>query len=117
MWLGRLKKRSKSQRKHASSAPPMLESPKKHLKWSDKSMAAAIKAVTNGCSIKWVALEHSVPRTTLQDWITGLVHGSTAGAKPKVEETKLAVAKIGYGKTGHGRQLFMIKSRKGKRKF
>jgi len=70
-------------------------------------MLAAIKAVYNGCSIKRAALEHNVPRTTLNDQITGRVqHGSKPGARPylnKVEENKLAnfievVARIGYGK-------------------
>lgn len=70
-------------------------------------MEAAMKAVYNGCSIKRAALEHNVPRMTLQYRITGSVeHGSKPGAKPylyKAEETELAnffqvVAKIGYGK-------------------
>jgi len=90
MQPGRPKKRSKSRRKCASSPLPMLESPKKRWKWSNESMEAAIKAVANGCGVKRAALEHSVPRTTLQDRITGRVqHGSRPGAKPylnKVEE-------------------------------
>jgi len=108
MRLGRPKKRSKSRRKHASSALLMIELPKKRLKWSDQSMLAAIKVVYNGCNIKRAALEHNVPRTMLNDQITGRVqHGSKPGAKPylnKVEENQLAnfievVARIGYGKT------------------
>jgi len=71
-------------------------------------MLAAIKAVYNGCSIKRAALEHNVPRTMLNNRITGRVQpGSKPGAKPylnKVEENKLAdfievVARIGYRKT------------------
>jgi len=108
MQLGRPTKRSKSRRKCASSAPPMIELPKKQLKWSDQSMLVAIKAVYNGRSIKRAALEHNVPRTMLNDRITGRVHhGSKPGARPylnKVEENELAdfievVARIGYGKT------------------
>ena len=71
-------------------------------------MEAIMKAVYNRCSIKRAALEHNVPRTTLQDQITGNVeHGSKPGGKPylnKAEETELAnflqvVAEIGYVKT------------------
>ena len=60
------------------------------------------------CSIKRAALEHIVPRTTLQGRITGNVeHGNKPGGKPylnKAEETELAnflqvVSEIGYGKT------------------
>ena len=78
------------------------------MRWSNESMEAAMKAVYNGCSIKRAALEHNVPRTTLQDRITGNVeHGSKPGGKPylnKAEETELAnflqvVSEIGYGKT------------------
>ena len=82
MLRGRLRKKS-SRKKRCSSAPPVMESPKKRLKWSEESMVAVIKAVTQGCSIKRVAMEHGVPRTTLQDQISGRVqHGIPPGPKP-----------------------------------
>jgi len=86
-----------------------MESPKKRLKWSEESMVAAIKAVTQGCSIKRAAMEHGIPRTTLQDQISGRVqHGIPPGPKPYLnkfeEEGNLTmflevVAGVGYGKT------------------
>ena len=81
--VGRPKKRITNSEKRGSSAPPILESPKKRMKWSNKSMVAAIKAVSKGSTIRKAALEHGVPRTTLQDRITGRVeHGCKPGAKP-----------------------------------
>ena len=106
--VGRPKKRITNSGKRGSSAPPILESPKKRMKWSKESMVAAMKAVSKGSTIRKAALEHGVPRTTLQDRITGRVeHGCKPGAKPylnKLEETNLAnfleiVSGIGYGKT------------------
>jgi len=49
----------------------VLVYPKKHLKWSDQSLLAAIEAVKNGSSVNMAAICHGVPRTTLQDWLTG----------------------------------------------
>ena len=106
--VGRPKKRTSNQKKRGSSAPPILESPKKRMKWSNESMVAAMKAVGNGNTIRKAAMEHGVPRTTLQDRITGRVeHGCKPGAKPylnKLGESNLAnfleiVSGIGYGKT------------------
>ena len=86
-------KKSSSQRKRASSAPPVMESPKKHIKWSNKLMVAAMNAVSKGCSVSRAAVEHRVPRTTLQDRISGKVqHGIRPGPKPylnKLEEGNL----------------------------
>ena len=76
------------------SAPPILESPKKRMRWLNKSMEVTMKAVYNGCSIKRAALERNILRTTLQDQITGNVErGSKPSAKPnsnKAEGTELA---------------------------
>ena len=75
-------KKSSSQRKRASSAPPVMESPKKHLRWSNESMVAAR--------------------------ISGKVqHGTRPGPNPylnKLEEGNLVeflevVSSVGYGKT------------------
>ena len=71
-------------------------------------MVKAIDAVRRGCTIKRAAVEHRIPRTTLQDRISGKVqHGIRPGPKPylsEVEEGELVefleiVAEVGYGKT------------------
>ena len=101
-------KKSSSRRKRASSAPPVMESPKKRLRWSNESMVATMNAVSKGCSINRAAVEHRVPRTTLQDRISGKVqHGTRPGPTPylnKSEEGNLVeflevVPSVGYGKT------------------
>ena len=108
MPRGRLRKRSSHRKKRAYSAPPVIESPKKRLKWSNESMVKAIDAVRKGCTIKRAVVEHGKPRTTLQDRISGKVqHGIRPGPKPylsEAEEGKLVeflevVAEVGYGKT------------------
>ena len=108
MPRGRPRKKLSSQKKRASSAPAVMESPKKCLKWSNESMVAAINAVSKGCSISRATREHGIPRTTLQDRISGKVqHGIRPGPKPylnKSEEGNLVnflevVAEVGYGKT------------------
>ena len=71
-------------------------------------MVAAIEAVKEGYSIKRAAEEpHAVPRTTLQDRISGRVtHGDKPGPDPYLnkEEEELVeflevVSSIGYGRT------------------
>ena len=71
-------------------------------------MVKATDAVKRDCTIKRAAVEHGIPRTTLQDRITGKVqHGIRPGPKPylsEVEEVKLVeffevIAEAGYGKT------------------
>ena len=68
---GRQRQRSQEQprRIHSKSAPAILHSPRhgKHKQWAQESMLAALEAVRAGCSVKRAALEHGVPRTTLQD--------------------------------------------------
>ena len=67
MPRGRPKKLS-SRKKRSSSAPPVMQSPKKRLKWNYESMEMAIRAVKDGrCEIKEAAREYDVARTTLQD--------------------------------------------------
>ena len=69
---GRPKKKQTSREKQSSSAPPVMESPRKQLKWTNQSMVAAIKVVVEGSSsINKAAMEYRVPRTTLQERITG----------------------------------------------
>ena len=81
---------------------------KKHLRWLNESLKAAMEAIYNRCSMKRATLKYNIPRTMLQDQITGNVeHGSRPGTKPclnKGEETELAnflkvFAQTGYGKT------------------
>ena len=71
-------------------------------------MINAIEAVKQGCSVKRAAEEHGVPRTTLNDRISGRVmQGKKPGPEPylnKQEEEDLAnfvevLADIGFGKT------------------
>ena len=71
-------------------------------------MVVAMNAVRKGCSVNRAAVEHRVPRTTLQDRISGKVqHGIRPGPKPylnKLEEGNLVeflevVSGVGYGKT------------------
>ena len=108
MKRGRPSKKSRSKRKRTLSAPPVLVSPKKRLKWTNESMLAAIKAVQNGSSVSMAAVCHNVPRMTLQDRLSGrVVHGTKPGPVPylnKDEEANLAeflevVSDVGYGKT------------------
>ena len=85
-----------SQRK-APNRPAKLRS------WSNQSMLGAMEAGVNRA-----ALEHSVPRATLKDRLSGrIIHGSNIGPKPYLtqdEEKELAkflinCFKMGYGKT------------------
>lgn len=71
-------------------------------------MLAALEAIRNGTSIKRAALEHGVPRSTLQDrHHRRVVHGTNPGPQPyldKAEEKEFSdflvvVGQIGYGKT------------------
>ena len=108
MVRGRAKKKTSTRKKQSSSAPPVLQSPKKRLKWSNESMEKALQAVKDGqCKIKEAAREFNVPRTTLQDRISGrVVHGVKPGPKPylnKAEESELAeflevTSSVGYGR-------------------
>ena len=99
--MRKTKKKIIASKKPASSAPPVIKSPNKRLKWSNESMVKAIDAVRRGCTIKRAAGEHGIPRTTLQDTISGKVQH---GIRREVEEGKLVeflevVAIVGYGKT------------------
>jgi len=72
-------------------------------------MVAAMKVVVmESSSVNKATMEYGVPRTALQDRITGRVfHGTKPGPKPyldKTEEKELAeflqtTAEVGYGKT------------------
>ena len=90
MPCGRLKKKQISREKRLSSAPPVMESPRKQLKWTNQSMVAAINAVVEeNSSINKAATEYGVPRTTLQDRITGRVlYGTKPGPKPHLDKTE-----------------------------
>jgi len=67
--------RACSKRSHTSSAPPAL-------KWTNQSMLAAINAVQNGSSVNMAAICHGVPRTTLQDRLSGGVIRRTKPGPP-----------------------------------
>lgn len=71
-------------------------------------MVAAIEAVKAGATVKRAALEHGVPRSTLNDCISGrVVHCTKPGPRPYLsphEESNLseflqAVGQVGYPKT------------------
>ena len=66
----------------------------KRRQWSEQAMVDAMKAVEDGMSVAKAAREHNVPRTTLQDRVSGnVVHGVRPGPEPYLthdEETKLA---------------------------
>ena len=97
-----------SKRMRSNSALPVLQSPKKRLKWTNESMIRAMDAVKQGSSVKRAAEQHGVPRTTLRDHISGHVqHGKKPGPEPylnREEEEDLVnfieeVAEVGFGKT------------------
>lgn len=81
----------------------------KRRQWHDTSMAAAMEAMKKGSmSMNKTALLHGVPRSSLQDRLTGkVVHGTNPGPKPYLsasEERALAdrlveAADVGCGKT------------------
>ena len=82
---------------------------KKRKLWEDKSMIAAIEAVTgNKMGVNRAALEYGVPKTTLKDRIAGrVIHGKKPGRVgylTQEEEQELVdflteSCKLGYGKT------------------
>ena len=78
------KKKASTRNKPSSCALPVLRLPKKHLKWHNQSMKKASQAVKDRqCKFKEAAREFNVPRTTLQDRISGRVaHGVKPGSKP-----------------------------------
>ena len=92
------------------SAPAVIQ-PKRAVKrkqWSNEAMLAALEAVKNGTPLKRAAIDHGVPRSTLQDRCRGrVVHGTKPGPKSYLshgEEVELgqflqAVGQIGYPKT------------------
>lgn len=77
----------------------------KYKQWDEEQMVYAVKAVTDGLSIRRAAEEYGVPRSTLGDRISGcVIPGSTSGP-PKYlsnqEEEELVqflmdCASIGY---------------------
>ena len=100
--------RPPSKRILSNSAPPVLQSSKKRLKWTIESMIRAMDVVKRGSSGKKAAEQHGVPRTTLCDHISGHVqHGKKPGPEPNLnreEEEDLInfikeVAEVGFGKT------------------
>ena len=62
-------------------------------------MKAAMDAVREGVPVKRVALNHGVPRTTLQDRHLGrVIHGTKPGPKANLTVSEVT-GQIGYGKT------------------
>ena len=71
----------RQQRIRSESAPAVLCSPRhrKHKQWAKDAMLAVLVAVKSECSIKWAAVEHGVPRTTLYDrHMRRVVHGTNS---------------------------------------
>ena len=68
-------------------------------------MIDAMKAVEDGMPVARAARQHNVPRTTLQDRMSGkVVHGVRPGPQPYLthnEETKLAEYVIECASVGH----------------
>ena len=86
-------------KKHSKSAPAtvgrQLQRGGKRKQWSNTSMQAAMKAVSDdGMSINKAAVLHGVPKTTLKDRLSGrVVHGTNLGpAKYLDEEEEHALA-------------------------
>ena len=107
---GRQRSRGRKRRIRSKSAPAILCSPRhgKRKQWSEESMVAALEAVRDGCSVRRAALEHGVPRTTLQDRHVGrVVHGTNPGPQPYLSEAEevelrdfaIVVGQMGFGKT------------------
>ena len=81
----------------------------KRKQWSNTSMQAAMKAVSDdGMSINKAAVLHGVPKTTLKDRLSGrVVHGTNPGPAKYLDEEEehaladhlIVSAKAGYGKT------------------
>ena len=110
--LSKERNKSKRGRPRSRSAPAVIMNLpviKKRKQWTELSMNMAVDSVKKGgTTITRAALEHGVPRTTLQDRISGRVlNGCRPGRKPylsKLEERDLSkflveVADIGYGKS------------------
>ena len=68
------RKKSITTRKRSQSAPASLrvcrQRSEKRKVWTDESMKAAMKAVTEGESVNQAARNHGVPKTTLLDRTT-----------------------------------------------
>ena len=77
------------------SAPPVLVSLKKRLKWTNESMLAAIKAIQNGSTVSMAAICHNIPRITLRDWLSGrVVHGTRPGPVSYLKKDEEANSRI-----------------------
>jgi len=66
----------KRRSRHSQSVPAVFHSPQKarRRQWTDTQMKSAMDTVKKGgMSIKRAALQYDVPRTTLQDRISGKV--------------------------------------------
>lgn len=101
-------KKGRVGRPRSKSAPAVLQSPKRPKKrklWSDESMVAALQAVKRGETVLRAAQTYSIPRSTLQDRVSGRVaRGVKPGPRPYLapaekKELIVDVAKAGYGKT------------------
>ena len=84
-----VKKKLRKRRLHSVSSLPKLYQlsptrPRTRMQWStNEAMVATMEAVKKGSSIKRVALEHGVPRTTPQDGHLGkVVHGIKPVCQP-----------------------------------
>jgi len=101
----------KRRSRRSQSVLAVFHSPRKASRrhWTGTQMKSAMDAVKKGgMSTKRAPLQYDVPKTTLQDRISGkVIHGTNPGARlylNRAEEKELGefivtVGKIGFGKT------------------
>ena len=102
-------KRRRKRKGTAAVAEIANNRPKKYKKWTEDSMARAMRCVMEGeLGVNRAADQFGVPRTTLKDRMSGRVtHGSKSGPAPYLTEEEegelqsylLSCAEVGYPKT------------------
>ena len=96
--------------KSSSSSPPAAVigcRPANYKDWTESKLYRAFEAVQDGVSIRRAAEAHGVPRTTLQDRISGRVHFGTRSGPAKYlsdeEEKELVNFITGCAAMGYAR--------------
>ena len=94
--------------KMACSAKPHATRPIQYKNWSSKDLELSCKAVSIGLSIRRAAEEYQIPKSTIQDHVSGKVVSSANSGQQKyltdeeeeeLVEFLLGSAKIGYPQT------------------
>jgi uncharacterized protein YpbB len=68
-------------RKHSGTVPPR----KKRKQWAAENMGKAVEEVKNGLSLRKAAEQYNIPRSTLQEHVTGKrLDGAILGKHPKL---------------------------------